>query len=158
VRLLKQEEAMITICAAVGAQVIFELQQQLAGAQQHGQELAATIEQLEDVLAPMKEKLKGYKHRWGLRPGLNVPHDLSRAKGTGVVCAFTAGPTAHAPVFAGSMPWSWCCLCRCSELEGKRLQDAEHLMAANTELSKVKELYWSKKGEAVSSSNENMLA
>jgi hypothetical protein len=56
------------------------------------------------------------------------------------------------------MPWSWCCLCRCSELEGKRLQDAEHLMAANTELSKVKELYWSKKGEAVSSSNENMLA
>jgi hypothetical protein len=27
-------------------------------------------------------------------------------------------------------------------------------MAVNTELSKVKELYWSKKGEAVSSSND----
>lgn len=43
-----------------------------------------------------------------------------------------------------------CNRCRCSELEGKRLQDSERLTAVNTELSKLKELYWSKKGEAVS--------
>lgn len=43
-------------------------------------------------------------------------------------------------------------LSRCSELEGQRLQDAERLTAVNTELSKLKDMYWTKKGEVVSSS------
>jgi hypothetical protein len=77
-------------CAAADVQVISELQQQLAEAQQHGQELAATIEQLEAVQTTMKEKLRGYKHRWGLCPGLYMLHDPTHAKGTSVVWSITA--------------------------------------------------------------------
>jgi hypothetical protein len=48
-----------------------------------------------------------------------------------------------------AVPRAVCRCCRCSELEGKRLQDSERLTAVNTELSKLKDLYRSKKGEAV---------
>jgi hypothetical protein len=81
---------MLTTCAAAYVQVISELQQQLAEAQQHGQELAAAIEHLEAVQTTMKEKLRGYKHRYGLRPALYMLHDPTHAKGTGVVCSITA--------------------------------------------------------------------
>lgn len=80
-------------------QALNDLQQQLAAAEQHGQELAALVQQLESVQDTLKDKLQKYKHR-------------------------------------------------CSELEGKRLQDSERLTAVNTELSKLKDLYKSKKGEA----------
>lgn len=63
---------MVPSYAAADVQVISELQQQLAEAQQHGQELAATIEQLEAVQTTIKEKLRGYKHRCGLPAGTSL--------------------------------------------------------------------------------------
>lgn len=66
-------------------------------------------------------------------------------------CKRCAGSPAHAWLRSTlcAVPRAVCGRCRCSELEGKRLQDSERLTAVNTELSKLKELYWSKKGEAV---------
>lgn len=44
-------------------QALSDLQQQLAAAEQHGQELAALVQQLESVQDTLKDKLQKYKHR-----------------------------------------------------------------------------------------------
>jgi hypothetical protein len=44
-------------------QALNDLQQQLAAAEQHGQELAALVQQLESVQDTLKDKLQKYKHR-----------------------------------------------------------------------------------------------
>lgn len=48
----------------VAVQEVEQLQQQLAAAEQNGQDLAAVITQLEGVQHSLQEKVKKYKHRY----------------------------------------------------------------------------------------------
>lgn len=52
-----------TAMAVAAVQEIDQLQQQLAAAEQNGQDLAAVIHQLEGVQHTLQDKVKRYKHR-----------------------------------------------------------------------------------------------